>query len=246
MHGCPGARWRLDDLIATVEGLHTYSRSGVSRLLKRLGLQLKRGRLRPHSPDPDYVRKAGKIAAAVTEARTNPTTQVLLYADEASCYRQPSLADRWFPVGEEPTATLSCRPNTRHRICAGLNAVTGRVHWTAASTTTVAHLCRWLRSVRTAYPTQTVTIVWDNWPVHAHPRVLAEAEALQLRIRWLPTYAPWLNPIEKLWRWLKQTVLHQHRFADDWTALVDAMHAFLNRFKQPSPDLLRYVGLRSD
>ena len=23
---------------------------------------------------------------------------------------------------------------------------------------------------------------------------------------WLPTYAPWLNPIEKLWRWLRQEV----------------------------------------
>jgi len=29
---------------------------------------------------------------------------------------------------------------------------------------------------------------------------------------YLPTYAPWLNPIEKLWRKAYQEVLHLHRF----------------------------------
>jgi hypothetical protein len=40
------------------------------------------------------------------------------------------------------------------------------------------------------------------------------AEALcglpRLQSVWLPTYAPWLNPIEKLWRWLRQDVLKMH------------------------------------
>ena len=30
----------------------------------------------------------------------------------------------------------------------------------------------------------------------------------------LPTYASWCNPIEKLWRQLRQELLHLHRFAD--------------------------------
>ncbi|MGQ9628202.1 MAG: transposase [Anaerolineae bacterium] len=36
----------------------------------------------------------------------------------------------------------------------------------------------------------------------------------------LPTYASWFNPIEKLWRWLKQDVLHLHRLNEDWQALI--------------------------
>jgi len=36
---------------------------------------------------------------------------------------------------------------------------------------------------------------------------------------WWPTYAPWLNPIEKLWRWLRQEVRKMHRLADDWDTL---------------------------
>ncbi|HET8524033.1 MAG TPA: transposase, partial [Thermomicrobiales bacterium] len=59
----------------------------------------------------------------------------------------------------------------------------------------------------------------------------------------LPTYASWLNPIEKLWRWLRQEVGHLHPWADDLPALRDALDAFLARFAHGSPDLLRYTGL---
>jgi hypothetical protein len=48
---------------------------------------------------------------------------------------------------------------------------------------------------------------------------------------------------EKLWRWLKQDVLHLHLLADDLLALRTLVLDFLRRFDQPSPDLLHYVGL---
>ena len=47
---------------------------------------------------------------------------------------------------------------------------------------------------------------------------------------WLPTYAPWLNPIEKLWRWLVETVLKMHRLASDWPALRHRVNSFLDQF----------------
>ncbi|MCB8937396.1 MAG: transposase [Ardenticatenaceae bacterium] len=59
----------------------------------------------------------------------------------------------------------------------------------------------------------------------------------------LPTYASWLNPIEKLWRWLKQEVLHLHRFSDDWPELREVVASFLDQFATGSDALLRYVGL---
>jgi transposase len=31
----------------------------------------------------------------------------------------------------------------------------------------------------------------------------------------LPTYAPWTNPVEKVWRKLCQEVLHLHEFVDE-------------------------------
>jgi hypothetical protein len=66
---------------------------------------------------------------------------------------------------------------------------------------------------------------------------------LPIEILQLPTYAPWTNPIEKLWRWVRQSVIHFHRLSNDWQALQNKVLAFIEQFKGGSQDLLRYVGL---
>jgi putative transposase len=49
-------------------------------------------------------------------------------------------------------------------------------------------------------------VIQDNWNIHTHPEVLtALARYPRIKPVWLPTYAPWLNPIEKLWRWVRWT-----------------------------------------
>ena len=59
----------------------------------------------------------------------------------------------------------------------------------------------------------------------------------------LPTYASWCNPIEKLWRKLRQEVTHLHRWANDVPRLREEVERFLDQFASGSTDLLRYVGL---
>jgi transposase len=107
----------------------------------------------------------------------------------------------------------------------------------------VKGLKEFLKELRAAYPEKLLVLVWDNWTVHRHPQVLAEAARLKIHIKWLPTYAPWTNPIEKLWRWLKQELLHHHHKADQWEELKAQVVEFLNQFKEGSTQLLHYVGL---
>jgi len=238
------ARWSLKRLRLTVLELADYSISGMSRLVQRTGLRQKRGRMRVHSPDPDYAAKAEAVQQALAEARQAPETVTLLFQDEAGIARQPSLSPTWAPIGHEPTATRSPHANHQHRICGALDAVTGQVHWWAGDHTTLAVLRQFLADLRASYGSERrLVIVWDNWPVHHHASLLAAAEAECIEVVFLPTYAPWLNPIEKLWRWLKQEVVHGHRFAADWRQLKRAVAAFLNRFTEASPELVRYTGL---
>ena len=65
----------------------------------------------------------------------------------------------------------------------------------------------------------------------------------QIEPAWLPTYAPWLNPIEKLWRLKREQVLTLHRLAGEWHALRERVNAFLSQFAEASDELLHYVGL---
>ena len=59
----------------------------------------------------------------------------------------------------------------------------------------------------------------------------------------LPTYASWLNPIEKLWRWLRQDVLHDHDEAKTFKRLRQRVSDWLAQFAHRSLDLLYYVGI---
>jgi putative transposase len=125
-----------------------------------------------------------------------------------------------------------------------LDAVLGQVLFADGSKVGVATLGRFFAQVRRAYgAAMRLVLVWDNGPVHAHPEVLPAAREQRIELLFLPTYAPWTNPIEKLWRQLQEEVLLMHRYSDRWPELKERVRQFLRDYEQPSPDLLRYVGL---
>jgi transposase len=173
----------------------------------------------------------------------------------------------------QPRARLSHSSNTLLRVVATLEHGTGRVVYRRASKITIATLVQFFQDLRAAYPqAQRIYVVMDNWPVHIHPDVLIALEKQETRHlrplppswpetpsakaakKWghlhlpiqlipLPTYASWCNPIEKLWRKLRQELTHLHLWAADLPRLREQIDHFLNQFASGSTDLLRYVGL---
>jgi hypothetical protein len=92
-----------------------------------------------------------------------------------------------------------------------------------------------------------VDVVQENWSIHHHAAVAATLRAgPRLEPVRLPTCAPWLNPIEKLWHCLRRDELKGHRLAADWPQLRQQVNAFLDQFAHGASALLRYVGLIGD
>jgi transposase len=269
--GLERSRWRLADLIEQCPFLQLGSTAGMHQLLTRLGITYKRGRHYVHSPDPAYQGKLAYLHECRQLSRAEPGRYVFLYQDEFTCYRQPSLARDWEARGRtQPYACLSYRSNSYTRILATLDAKDGTVLYLRRHRLDTHNLVAFYEQVASHYRgAEGIYITLDNWPVHYHPDVMAalvpqemphppsnippnwptepsrKARRLGLPIQLvpLPTYASWLNPIEKLWRKLKQEVLHHHRLADDWQALGQEIERFLVRLAHGSTDLLRYVGL---
>jgi hypothetical protein len=218
---------------------------GVHRLLRRLGVRYRRGRRYVHSPDPEYDAKLGAVGAALAAARADPARAAFLYEDELTYYRRPTVAFAHEAVGADgPRADQGHGNNTKRRVIACLDAVTGRLLSWQRSSTPRGALARALLEAAASYPAaEVVYVALDNWPVHFHPEVAEALAGSKVRLLRLPTYAPWTNPVEKVWRWLYQDVLHHHDLRDDWDRLKGLVAAWLAKWAEPSPELLRYVGL---
>jgi len=188
------------------------------------------------------------VDEALIQARQQPEKIVILYEDEGTYYRQPSQAWLWASLGrQQPRMHYSQRSNTRVRWVGYLNGVTGAVHGEDMSSVTVKRLSKNLAQLSSWYPAaETIYLVWDNWSNHVHPLPLAAlAEQPKVKILWLPTYAPWLNPIEKLWKWIRSRVSHAHPWSDDFLEFKAQLRAELAALAPGSPELLNFVGLSS-
>jgi hypothetical protein len=172
--GVPRTRWTLAELLPACDFLAPLTVGGLSQLLQRVGIHYKAARDYVHSPDPDYEAKLAYIDQLVAAARTAEGRLVLLYQDELTYYRQPSLARAYEARGQrQPLARRSYAANTATRAAATLDAFTGRVVPWQGTRFDIAQLVRFYQQVRAAYPeADCIYVVQDNWPVHFHPDVL--------------------------------------------------------------------------
>ncbi len=137
--------------------------------------------------------------------------------------------------------------NQQWRPIGALNALTGQVNYLDGYIVGRQQVSQFYSRLGRAYPkkVELIYVIQDNWNIHTHPDVLTALEDCpRIKPVWLPTYAPWLNPIEKLWRWLRQDILKMHRWAEDWPQVKHRVRDFLDQFAYGSAALLRYVGLK--
>jgi hypothetical protein len=236
------SRWTLRTVRVSVEWLGGYSLSGVWRVLQACGLGLHAACARLFSPDPDYRRKVRRLHRCLRHAARHPKTVVALFLDEFGYRRWPEVAPTW---GLETAVAQRAGTNQQWRTIGALNALTGQVTYLDGYIVGRRQVMQFYSQLDLTYPAADLLyVIQDNWNIHTHPEVLtALARYPRIKPVWLPTYAPWLNPIEKLWRWVRQDILKMHRWVEDWPQVKQRVRAFLDQFAHGSFGLLRYVGL---
>jgi hypothetical protein len=158
----------------------------------------------------------------------------LIYIDEAHVHRDLEVGYSWAPVGER-LWRVSDSPGLSERInwYGAYNFADGAcLIWAEGvcnAGATVAFLGRVRDWVRAAG--RRVVVVWDGAPWHRARAIDRAAAALGLEVVPLPGYSPDLNPVEGLWKWLREEVT-QHVCHPTLRALFDACKAFVDRINR--------------
>ena len=133
----------------------------------------------------------------------------LLFQDESSIRDYQSLVNNWFPKGKQRIIPTYGN-NKSVKLIGILNYETGHVYVQEEERYTAEIFLKFLNNVLKEYPSGKIVLILDNARIH-HAKVIQpflNEHKNRLRLVFLPPYSPELNLIEGLWKWLKQSVIH--------------------------------------
>jgi transposase len=148
----------------------------------------------------------------------------------------------WSPKGQQGMIPTPAQPKKWYGLGA-VNYHTGE---------TIVHIRRrkrrretaeLLRAILDRHPSGIVYVAWDHANTHMDDDVEAvvRAAAGRLVLLYVPTYSPWLNPIEMRWRHVRREVTHCALF-ETMAALVTAASDFFRRYNQTPERVLSIIG----
>lgn len=164
------------------------------------------------------------------------------YADEFNVSWLPTLRAMWGPRGQQVMIPTPGQP-TKHYGLGAVNYHTGETVVLTRRRKRRKEVAELLAALVAKHPTGTVYVAWDNADTHADDEVEAvvRGAAGRLVLLYLPTYSPWLNPVEMLWRHFRREVTHCELFASV-QALLEATRDFFDRYNRTPEKTLRVIG----
>jgi transposase len=167
---------------------------------------------------------------------------VFYYADEFNVSWLPTLRAMWSPRGQQVMIPTPGQPYKRYGLGA-VNYHTGETVVLFRRRKRRQEVTELLQALVDKHPTGTIYVAWDNADTHADDEVEAvvRAAAGRLVLLSLPTYSPWLNPLERLWRQFRREVTHCELFAT-LAALLQAAQDFFDRYNQCPARVLSIIG----
>lgn len=150
----------------------------------------------------------------------------------------------WSPIGEQVMIPTPGQPKKRY----GLGAVDyhrGKTVVLVRRRKRRREIAELLEALLENHPSERIYVAWDNATTHFDDEVEAvvRGAAGRLVLLYLPTYSPWLNPIEMLWRPFRREVTHCELF-ESMKALVEASLNFFKRYNEMPQRALSIIGAK--
>ena len=203
-----------------------YCRERVRQLLHELGFRLRRLRHRHLKANPE---EQAAFRAELEELLVEwPADWELLFVDEATVRRHPTLTAQWCLVDEVPEVPTG-DDHAKVHVYGAVAPLTGRTHYHVSPELGKGEFAKFLQHLVAYHPGKRLLVIHDRGEPHQGAPVEAIVREAQGRLvrKAQPAYSPELNPQERIWKWLRRVVTHNHWF----TTLTEHIEAIRNFFR---------------
>jgi transposase len=204
----------------------SYTRSALIKLLKRLGMEYRKPKLVPKTLDP--AKQAAFIKAYNDLLNNLDADEAVLFGDAVHPTHEVRPAGCWAPKGAQ-VAIGQTSGRDRLNIHGAINLETGQTRMIEVLTVDAMSTIALLTAIEILYPLKRLIHVFlDNARYH-HAVLVQEWLArpgCRIKVHYIPTYCPHLNPIERLWGLMHKNVTHNRSY-ENYSDFCNAMLNFL-------------------
>ena len=200
----------------------SYTQSGIVALLHRLGFSYKKPKQLPGKSNPFKQKQFIKDLEQLEKELES--VDEIIYMDGVHPQHNSKPAYGWFAKGEEiPLRTNSGRE--RLNINGALNANSLEVTIVESDSVNAQSTLELFKKLEVKYPNaKRIVVICDNARYYRSKLVSEYVEKSKIELRFLPPYAPNLNLIERLWRFMNKKVRNNKyycKFMDFKKSIID-------------------------
>jgi transposase len=144
-----------------------------------------------------------------------------------------SVSYKWSEKGKQPKIEQKQRKRERKTLFGCVEPITGKVITDIADRGNTVTFFKFLVKVVRLYPNQKIIMVVDNVRYHHAKRLkpILQKYKHKIEIVYLPAYSPDLNPIERIWWYMRKKITHNRYLVsmnDRITKFNELMKTFEN------------------
>jgi DNA invertase Pin-like site-specific DNA recombinase/transposase len=189
-------------------GIEYQGRSGLIALLHRVGMEHRKPKTVSRKLDPE--KQAAFIKAYEELLNRLDVDEAVLFADAVHPTHAVRPVGCWAPK-DTPIAVAQTSGRQRLNIHGAIDLETGHTRMLEVETVDAASTIRLMIALLTMYPRKRVIHLFlDNARYHHAKLVQAwlARPGCRIRLHFIPTYCPHLDPIERLWGLMHKHITH--------------------------------------
>jgi transposase len=212
----------VKDIIAYVQPKWkvTYSVPGMRNWLQRHGFSYKKPAVVPGKANEQQQRE---WLAGYEKLKQNlPENETICFMDGVHPTHNVQPAYGWIKKGERKEIPANSG-RSRLNLSGVVDVITHKVLVQEDKMLNAEATISFLRKLEDAYPTKSgIHLFCDNARYYRNKAVTKYLETSRIRLHFLPPYSPNLNPIERLWKWMKECVIYNtyYQFFEDFRSAI--------------------------